>query len=128
VRHVVADDSTWWSLLRGYTRRFAYSDIWTTDVIEYFNERLGRDLRPIFEQYLYHADLPVLELEFPADSVRYRWRADVEDFAMPVDVRVGDSVRRLQPTTRWRSEPRGETAPGDWQPATERFYIEVERR
>ena len=127
LRNVVGDDDTWWDLLREYADHFAYSNIWTTDVIEFFNRRLGRDLRPVFEQYLYHTDLPILELEFPADSVRYRWRADVEDFDMPVAVRVGDSVRTLNPTTSWSSVSRGATDPDAWAPATDLFYIEVQR-
>ncbi len=127
LRHVVADDETWWSLLRELHEHFKYQNIWTTDVITFFNQRLGRDLRPIFEQYLYHADLPVLELEIAGDSVRYRWRARVADFAMPVDVRAGDALRRIHPTTEWQSEPLGAVAPADWNPATDRFYMEVER-
>jgi aminopeptidase N len=125
LRHVVADDEAWWPLLRELAEHFRYQNIWTTDVITFFNQRLGRDLRPIFEQYLYHAAIPVLEIEFPGDSVRYRWRADVDDFAMPVDVRTGDAIRRIHPTAAWRSEPLGGVAPADWKPATDRFYIHV---
>ncbi len=128
LRHVVDDDDTWWALLKEYSQHFRHRNIWTTDVINFFNTRLQRDLRPIFQQYLYFWELPVLELEFGAEDVRYRWRADVEDFDMPVKVRAAGAVLTLRPTTRWQSEPLGGVAPEAWQPATDLFYIGVERR
>ena len=127
LRHVVDDDEVWWALLRDYAEHFKHQNIWTTDVINYFNAYLDRDLRPVFEQYLYHWALPVLELEFEEDAVRYRWRADVEDFDMPVRVRVGGDGHTIHATTEWQSEALDGVAPDDWQPATDLFYIEVER-
>ena len=128
LRHVVDNDETWWALLRDYAEHFRHQDIWTTDVISFFNAHTDRDLRPLFQQYLYFWELPVLELEFGADAVRYRWRADVEDFDMPVKVRAGGTLQTLHPTTDWLEVPLGGVAPEDWQPATDLFYIAVERR
>jgi aminopeptidase N len=128
LRHVVDDDAAWWALLKGYTAHFSYQNIWTTDVINYFNQQLGRDLRPIFEQYLYHAALPILELEFEDGNVRFRWVADVDDFDMPVKVRAGGTLHTIHPVTQWRSESLGGVAAGDWQPAADLFYIAVRRR
>jgi hypothetical protein len=36
-------------------------------------------------------------------------------------------LHTIHPTTEWQSEALGSVAPDDWQPATELFYIEVER-
>jgi aminopeptidase N len=127
LRNVVDDDETWWNLMRAYTAHFAYQDIWTTDVINFFNAELNRDLRPVFEQYLYHAAIPVLQAEFAGDTVRFRWQADVDDFDMPVKVRAGGTVHTLHPTTEWQSASLEDADPEDWQPATDLFYIEVER-
>jgi len=127
LRHVVADDAVWWPLIKSFAEDHKHQNIWTVDVINYFNEKLGRDVRPLFEQYLFYPPLPVLELVFSGDEVRYRWRADVEDFDMPVLVRTGSGEHTIQPRTDWRSEPLNGVAPDAWQPATELFYIEVER-
>ena len=128
LRHVVANDSLWWALLREYTEHFRYQNIWTTDVINYFNEKLRRDLRPVFEQYLYYPRLPVLELEFIGNRVRYRWQADVADFDMPVDVRAGSRILTLQPVvSAWKTLELGAVKPAEFVPLTERFYIGVER-
>ena len=40
----------------------------------YFNPSSGKNLTPVFDQYLRHAALPVLELKFDTPgSVSYRW-------------------------------------------------------
>lgn len=127
LRHVVDDDQVWWTLLQDYADHFKHRNIWTQDVINFFNARLGRDFRPIFQQYLYYPTLPVLELRAEEDAMGYRWRADVEDFDMPVKIRVNGETYMLSPSTEWASEPLRGAAPEDWQPATDLFYIEVER-
>jgi aminopeptidase N len=128
LRHVVDDDAVWWTLLQDYADHFKHRNIWTQDVINFFNARLGRDLRPVFHQYLYYPTLPVLELRPEADRMTFRWRADVEDFDMPVKVRVEGEIRTLFPTTGWSGTPLEATRPEDWEPATDLFYIDVERR
>jgi aminopeptidase N len=126
LRHVVDDDDTWWALLREYAEHFKYQNIWTTDVINFLNTRLNTDLRPVFEQYLYHPKLPILQVRSEDDSVSYRWEADVADFAMPLKVRFNGTMHTIHPTSDWQSESLVGGALEDWQPATELFYIEVE--
>ncbi len=127
LRHVVDDDEVWWTLMQDYTSRFKYQGIWTQDVINFFNARLGKDLRPLFQQYLYYPDLPVLELRTEGDAMAFRWRADVPDFDMAVKIRSGGGIHTVYPTTTWRSEPLDGLSPEDWEPATDLFYIQVER-
>ena len=53
----------------------------------FFNRKTGRNLTPIFDQYLRHAALPTLDLAFQdGGQVAYRWNADVKAFAMPIKV------------------------------------------
>ncbi len=99
LRHVVDNDETWWSLIRDYTEHFKYADIWTTDVLDYFNDYLDMNLRPLFLQYLYKWELPVLEYRFEAGEVHYRWRADIAEFDMPVKIRTGGELHNIHPTT-----------------------------
>lgn len=127
LRHVVDNDDQWWALIKAYTAHFKYKNIWTKDVINYFNDYLKRDLRPLFEQYLYWADMPVLQYEFTTDSVRYRWRANVDDFAMPIKVRIDGKLQSIQPTTQWQAQAISGATDENWQPATEYFYMKTEK-
>ncbi len=126
LRHVVDNDEQWWALIKDYTAHFRYKNIWTKDVINYFNDYLKRDLRPVFEQYLYWADLPVLQYKFSADSVNFRWQANVDDFDMPLKVRVNGELQLIRPRTFWQAQALAGASEENWQPAAEYFYIKTE--
>jgi len=89
LRSVVNDDTKWWALLHGFYQHFKYQDIMTEDVVAYFNQHTGMNLTPIFDQYLRHTQIPRLELLFgeAPGMVMYKWRADEDNFAMPVTSR-----------------------------------------
>ena len=91
------DDKRWWALLRDFYQHFKYQNIMTEDVVGYFNQQTGKNLTPIFDQYLRHTAIPVLELKFDGGngSVSYRWKADVKGFAMPVRVGTERTGRRF---------------------------------
>ena len=78
LRSVVNDDARWWGLLRDFYQQFKYQNIMTEDVVAFFNRTLGRDLTPVFDQYLRRAAIPVLELVFNEKeaTVAYRWNAE----------------------------------------------------
>ncbi len=126
LRGVFNDDAKWFALLRETYEKFRYQSILTEDLIALFNEHFGGDLTPVFNQYLRHADLPVLELKFSreANTVEFRWQAAEPGFAMPV--RVGDPAAwtTIQPTSE------GQTIPcpvsiDDFRVAMDLYYIEV---
>ena len=80
----------------------------------------------MFEQYLYHASLPTLQVKFEGNRVVYKWKAEVEDFNMPIKVRVNGKSRFIFPTAKWKSESLGGIAKENWQVAADLFYVAVE--
>ncbi len=126
LRHVVDDDEKWWALIRAYTDHFKYQNIWTTDVINFFNDYLKTDLRPLFEQYLYFAALPVLQYRMHEQTIEYRWQANVADFDMPLKLRASNGeMLKIHPSGEWQQTILDDSA-GDWTIATDLFYIAVE--
>jgi aminopeptidase N len=126
LRSIVNDDAKWWKLMRDLFAEFKYRNIMTEDLVRFINAELGRDLTPIFDQYLRRTELPTLELVFndTEKTVAYRWRADERNFAMPV--RVGDRGKwqMIQPTTDWQLMP--VSLPKDaFDVATDLYYINV---
>ncbi|RSK50914.1 M1 family metallopeptidase [Hymenobacter rigui] len=94
----VPDDARWRELLRGLNKQFFHQTITTEQVIGYFNQQLGQNLTPVFNQYLRHAGLPVLEVRFPkAGPPQARWIAAEPDFALPVRVRTRGGSYQLMP-------------------------------
>jgi aminopeptidase N len=128
LRSVVDDDQRWWKTLRAMYDTFKYKNIMTEDVVKFFNEQTGKDLTAIFDEYLRHAAIPVLELKFDEaeGTVSYRWRTEEKAFAMPVKVGNPDQWELIRPTTEWASmkTPLGKDK---FEVATELYFIGVER-
>ncbi len=129
LRSVVDDDERWWKLLRELFQQFKYQNIMTEDLVQFFNARLGRNLTPIFDQYLRRADLPTLQLAFnPKEgTVGYRWEADELSFAMPIKVGKPGQWQTLVPTTDW-AIMRSPVAKEEFEVATDLFYVNVVRQ
>jgi hypothetical protein len=126
LRSIVNDDARWWKLLRDLFQHFKYQNIMTEDLVAFVNAQVGRNLTPVFDQYLRHADLPTLELRFnEADgTVSYRWKADEPAFAMPVRIGSPGAWQIIEPTTTWatmKTSMRRENV----QVATDLYYINV---
>jgi aminopeptidase N len=126
LRSVVNDDRRWWALIRGFYQHFKYRNIMTEDVVSYFNRKTGMNLTPVFDQYLRHAAIPVLELKFDETKgeVSYRWKADEPAFAMPVRMGSSDHWQLVQPTTAWRTM-RTPLRKDEFEVATDLYYVDV---
>jgi aminopeptidase N len=128
LRSIVNDDERWWKLLRDLYQRFKYRNIMTEDIVEFVNDRLDRNLTPVFNQYLRRAELPVLELSFAEGNgtVLYRWRAAEPGFAMPIRVGRRGQWQIIQPAAAWKRLQT--TIPQDaFEVATDLYYVSVER-
>jgi aminopeptidase N len=128
LRSVIDNDARWWKLLRAYCKRFKYRNIMTEDVVQFFNEQTGKNLTPIFDQYLRQPALPVLELRFQENDsgVAYRWKAEVKEFAMPVKVGRKTDWQLIQPTTEWQTLKNG-LKKEEFEVATDLYYVEVSK-
>src|SRR5580698_4674937 len=129
LRSVIDDDREWFALLHDYYQHFKYQTIMTTDMVAFFNQHTKRNLTPIFNEYLRHAPIPVLELKFDpqAHTVAYRWKADEAAFAMPIRVGDKDHWQIITPvTTRWQTMK----TPLDtehFDVATDLYYVNVSK-
>jgi len=123
---VVDDDKKWFSLIREFYQRYKYQNIMTEDVESFFSRRTGRNLTPVFEQYLRHTALPVLELKFADGSVSYRWKVDEQGFVMPIRVGAKGNWQIIQPTTEWQTMKTA-LAKDQFEVATDLYFVEVSK-
>ena len=105
IRQIVDNDSTWKGILRGLQKDFYHQTVTSNQVEAYINERTEYDLSPVFDQYLRHSDIPVLQYKVEENILKYRWKADVEGFDMPIKVTTGnDGYSWIHPVTdKWKS-------------------------
>jgi aminopeptidase N len=107
IRQVINNDKKWLEILRGLNQTFPLKTTTTEDIVSYICKTSGKDLSKIFEQYLRHTEIPVLEIKKTGKNVvRYRWKADVQDFKMPVRVKLNNQSSKwimLQATSDWQT-------------------------
>lgn len=110
LRHVVNNDSLWWGLIKNMAdREFKHRNTNYTEVLEYFNRITRQNLSSVFEQYLQHSSIPILEYELKKAGngqfeLRYHWQADVRDFSMPFYYSTGGkSFTQAFGTTTWKT-------------------------
>ena len=127
LRHVLNDDEKWWKLIFDYSEHFRKKIIDTEAVVAFFNERTGMNLTPVFNQYLRHKDIPVLQLRLNGSDFEYRWKTDVPNFAMPVGVTVSNKEVRLNATNEWQTAGMTVTDLKEVQIQRSKFYVKSER-
>ena len=106
VRSLVENDSLWFDLIKTMTNHFKYQTIDGRDVLNYINQKSGKNFDNIFQQYLYNSKLPVFEYYFTGfgrnKKLNYRWKA-IESFNMPIKVRLdGNFYKWVYPTSEWQ--------------------------
>jgi aminopeptidase N len=105
IRQYIDNDSLFFSILMNIQKTFAYQTITSANVESLMTKQSGKNLTPIFDQYLRHAAIPVFEYEVVKEKpfqLRYRWKADVADFDLPVRIDCNKENKRLNVTTQWQ--------------------------
>lgn len=125
LRHSINDDQKWWKLLLDYSNHFKHQIIVADDVIDFFEQESQLPLRPIFEQYIYHKELPLLEVVVFKDGFQYAWIADVADFEMPVELVLDDEIIRLHPKKEIQFYKASINPSTKLRVVTEKFFIQV---
>lgn len=133
LRHVIGDDDLWWEIVRGLAVDFRHSIVTADDVFGYINKKAGKDYGYFYDQYFKKSKIPVLELMLTKSgedvTLRYRWGADVEGFAMPVKVTTAKGTTSfIYPTTSSQTLNLNGLNPDDFRVAEEMFYVDVRLR
>jgi len=126
IRTIINDDEKWRNILRGLNKTFYHKTVTYEDITGYINEQSGKNLNPVFEQYLKHANLPTLEFMNINGKLMVRWVADVHGFNMPVKVRVkGGEYKFITPKTSFAPVELDGAAKDNIEVDTFNYYIGV---
>jgi aminopeptidase N len=107
LEHIVGKKTSWKNFLKDLTITNKHRNIETKDVIDAFSKAADFDLQFVFNQYLYHTQLPVLEYyieEYGKEGflIHHRWNAEVQDFNMPVLANTEGADTWFYPTSEWQ--------------------------
>lgn len=106
IRNLVENDSLWFDLIKSMTNHFKHQNIDGRDVLDYINQKSGKNFDALFQQYLYNSKLPIFEYYFTgfgrSKKLNYRWKA-IDSFDMPIKVKIGGGVYKwIYPTSEWK--------------------------
>jgi aminopeptidase N len=103
IRQLVDNDSTWRDILRGLNKTFWHRTVMGREIEDYITQRSGKNLRPVFDEYLRTTMVPAFEYRLRGDTLEYRWADVVPGFDMPVKATlVWPEMAWLHPTTSWQ--------------------------
>lgn len=126
LRGVINDDEKWWALLKDFSESFKHKITNTEEVLAFFEERTNESLTPVFKQFLYYKEIPKLQFKKEKRKIYYRWEVSVENFEMPIDVKIRKRMKRITPTSEWQ-KLRGTREMEKVNADLEKFYVEVEK-
>lgn len=92
IRTIVDDDVRWRGILRGLNAEFRHKTVSYNDIVNYISMESGKDLKPVFDQYLLFKELPKLEFIMRDGMLNCRWKADIKGFKMPVRLKRKDGA------------------------------------
>lgn len=125
IRQIINDDNVFREILRGLNKTFWHQTVTTQQVEAYINEKSGMDFSKVFDQYLRHTTVPLLEYKIEGQQLLFRWVTDVKGFNMPVKVTLGErGFQFIFPTTKWSGANLTLTDPSKFE-IDKRFYIET---
>ena len=102
LRFVINDDEKWWNILNNFTSEFKHTTTDTESVVAFFEAETGLELTPFFDQYLRYTKLPQLQFKKEKNVISYRWKTDVENFEIPVELTNNNEEIRIYPTNKWQ--------------------------
>ncbi|MDR6967423.1 aminopeptidase N [Flavobacterium arsenatis] len=126
LRHVINDDEKWWGIILKFSENYRHQIIDTETVIAFFNTESQMNFAPVFNQYLHHSNIPVLQIRKKDKGFEYRWKTDVANFEMPVDVLFKQEQKRLFPTNNWKKLDLKLQKSSEIEVLTDEFYIHYE--
>ena len=129
IRNTLNNDSLWFSIVKDIAHDFALKNCDGTEIIGYICGKSGLDLKPIFQQFLAHANLPVLTYKFKNKKgnlqLLYKWEAAEVNFNMPIHISVGNTKKfRIFPNSNYQSLHLGNTDEKDVKFSEELFLFE----
>ncbi|GAB4125548.1 MAG: M1 family metallopeptidase [Raineya sp.] len=126
LRNILNDDAKWFKIIYDFAQDFKGKITKTDEVLSYFEQKMQRKVKPIFEQYLKHTSLPTFEYKVENNTLKYRWIADTKDFAMPIVLEIAGNPTRLEARTEWQHLPLA-SKPESVSIRTDLFFIQIKK-
>ncbi len=132
LRSVIDNDSLWFSILKEIQHQFSQKQICSDELINFISQKGMINLRPFFDQYLLHTDIPTFEYKVKRKKNKfylvYRMRASVNGFTIPIKLKLqsGKTII-LKANQEFKKVELEENDVKDFKIPTDLYYISSEK-
>jgi aminopeptidase N len=133
LRSVIDNDTLWFGMIKDFSLTYKQKHVTTTQLIDFFSKRSGKNLKPFFQQYLYRADLPVFEYKMEERgegnlTMSYRWSNTVKGFEMPIKITVTKgNFETVTPAKKWQLVDLNYFDEKEFKIQTDRFLLKTKK-
>ncbi len=130
LRTVIDDDSLWFKIIYEIANNFKYQTIDGDEIINYVEQKSGKELSSFFNQYLKQNKIPVFEYSLQKNgrgtTLIFKWDA-VENFNMPLLINTGKEDFWIYPSDDSKELDLGFFDRNTFHIRTDLMYIEVKK-
>lgn len=100
LRHVVDNEAIWGTIFKDMNETFRHKTIHYRDVVAFFSKKTGKNLEPLFHQYVQKAPIPELNIKEKKSKngkiqLILSWDKTNKNFEMPIYILEGDKQYKL---------------------------------
>ncbi len=103
IRHGLNNDVLFRGIIRGLNSRFYHQTVTSAQVENYISAQAKFNYSKVFDQYLRTTQIPVLEFYIENGKVYYQYKNCVEGFNLPLVLKNGNVVLKVNPTISLQS-------------------------
>jgi aminopeptidase N len=103
IRHGINNDALFRGIMRGLNSRFYHQTVTSAQVENYISTQAKFNYSRVFDQYLRTIQIPVLEFYIENGKVNYQYKNSIHGFNLPLVLKNGNVVLKLNPTTSLQS-------------------------
>jgi aminopeptidase N len=131
LRNLIADDVLWFEIIKGIANNFKYQTIDGQVIINYINEKSGKDFTDFFNQYLKNKEIPEFQYKLQKEGrniiLLYRWEA-IASFDMPILINTGRKDFWVHPNEQWKEMDLGSFDKHEFRIRDDLFFIDVKKQ
>ena len=130
LRNLLEDDELWFEMIKGIANDFKYKTVDGQEVINYINEKSGKDFTDFFNQYLKNKKIPEFQYKLQQEgrniTLLYRWEA-ITNFDMPILINTGSKDFWIYPNEQWNEQDLGGFDKHDFRVRDDLFFIDIKK-
>jgi len=130
LRNLIEDDELWFDIIKGIANDFKYQTVDGQVIMDYINEKSGKDFTVFFSQYLKSKKIPEFQYKFQKEgkniTLLYRWEA-IPEFDMPILINTGSKDFWVYPNSEWKDQDLGGFDKHDFKVRDDLFFIDVKK-